>query len=72
MISAEVLKIKAKLKEMDDLSKMRGENFPNLTEEREQLVRRMCELQYSKSPLWEEKAKKDPNFWQKFSPGRIR
>ena len=72
MVNQEILSIRAKLREMDNQSKLKGEAYPELTLEREALVRRLCELQYASSPLWQERVRKNPDFWKTFSPGRIR
>lgn len=40
-------------------------------EERKQ-VRQLCAEEYSSSPLWRARAEKDPDYWNKFSPGGIR
>jgi len=72
MVNQEILSIRAKLREMDNQSKLKGEAYPVLTPEREALVRRLCELEYASSPLWQERVRKNPDFWKTFSPGRIR
>ncbi|MDO8864129.1 hypothetical protein Q6D67_20800 [Haliea sp. E1-2-M8] len=41
-------------------------------QEQRELVRQRCEEEYSSSPLWRARAERDPEFWKKFSPGRIR
>lgn len=39
-------------------------------EERLEQVRLHCVEEYSSSPLWQARAAKDPEFWNKFSVGR--
>ena len=72
MTTDAISEIRATLREMDNQSKLKGEAYPVLTPEREALVRRLCELEYSSSPAWEERVRKNPDFWKTFSPGRIR
>lgn len=33
-------------------------------------VRQQCVAEYSSSPLWQARAAKDPEYWNKFSVGR--
>ena len=72
MTTDTILEIRATLREMDRKSKASGEPYPQMTPEREELVKRLCEEEYSSSPLWRARAEKDPYCWKTFSPGRIR
>ena len=35
-------------------------------------MRQSCAEEYSSSPLWRARAERDPEYWNKFSTGRIR
>ncbi|MAC33791.1 MAG: hypothetical protein CME38_09355 [Haliea sp.] len=41
-------------------------------QEQRKQVRQRCAEEYSSSPLWQARAERDPEYWNKFSPGRIR
>ena len=72
MTTDTISEIRATLREMDRKSKASGEPYPQMTPEREALVRRLCELEYSSSLAWQERVRKNPDFWKTYSPGRIR
>ncbi len=36
-----------------------------------ELVRQQCVAEYSKHPLWQERAAKTPDFWKTFSVGQF-
>ena len=72
MTTDTISEIRATLREMDRKSKASGEPYPQMTPEREELVKRLCEEEYSSSPLWRARLEKAPDFWKTFSPGRIR
>lgn len=38
---------------------------------RRELVRQQCVALYSKSPLYQERAAKNPDYWKTFSTGRV-
>lgn len=38
---------------------------------RRELVRQQCVEAYSKSPLYQARAAKDPDYWKTFSTGRV-
>ena len=45
------------------------EQFQAMEEHREQ-VRQRCVAEYSSSPLWMQRAEKDPEYWKTFYVGR--
>ncbi len=45
------------------------ERAANLAQ-REQ-VRQQCVAEYSSSPLWQQRAAKDPEYWNRFYVGRV-
>lgn len=62
-----VLEARALLKEMDQTCRacdpVSGRSWPRMTPERRELVKRLHAVEFSKSPLYREKAEKDPDYW---------